>query len=239
MPTSSRPATDQRPPRAVLRYGTTVLAAAGSADTSQLGGTMTRRLPKGGMAGPRLRPRFDLARVTTRLLDSRILEAAVRALDLDVTRPLVDGLATFREVRAAAHRTLTDPGSMEETVVLREPYPVVSTHDTEVVMHVAGEKVATFPFSLTLRMELGETSVVLRHGAVVEVAAEVCSLTASFTFADVTPPLWEKEAPKLVVHLAVRPPVNVPLVAAAEAVPAPRRTTERPPVPHGVHVRRE
>jgi hypothetical protein len=76
-------------------------------------------------------------------------------------------------------------------------------------------------------MELGETSVVLRQGAVVEVAAEVCSITASLTFADMTPPLWSEEAPKMVVHLAVRPPVDVPLVA----VPAPRRTTERPPVP--------
>ena len=223
------PTTDQLPPRAVLRYGSTVLATTGTTDPAQLATAITRRLPKGGMAGPRLRPRFDLARVTTRLLDSRILDAAVRALDLDVTRPLVDGLTTFQEVRKAAHRTLTEPASREETVVLREPYPVVSTHDTEVVMQVAGEKVATFPFSLTLRMELGETSVVLRHGAVVEVAAEVCSLTASFTFADLTPPLWNTEAPKLVVHLAVRPPVEVPLVA----VPEPRRTTERPPVPGG------
>jgi hypothetical protein len=218
----------------VLRYGTTVLAATGSTDSQQLAVAMTRRLPKGGIAGPRLRPRFDLARVTTRLLDSRVLDAAVRALDLDVTRPLVDGLTTFQEVRKAAHRTLTEPASREETVVLREPYPVVSMHDTEVVMHVAGEKVATFPFSLTLRMELGETSVVLRHGSVVEVAAEVCSLTASFTFADVTPPLWAEDAPKLVVHLAVRPPVDVPLVA----VPEPRRTTERPPVPGGGRARR-
>jgi hypothetical protein len=221
------PTTDRPPPRAVLRYGTTVLTATGSGDPQLLAAGMTRRLPKGGLAGPRIRPRFDLARVTTRLLDSRVLDAAVRALDLDVTRPLVDGLATFQEVRRAASRTLTEAASREETVVLREPYPVVSTHDAEIVMHVAGEKVAAFPFSLTLRTELGETSVVLRQGAVVEVAAEVCSLTASLTFADMSPPLWSEEAPKLVVHLAVRPPVPVPLVA----LPMPRRTTERPPVP--------
>ena len=231
------PATEQRP-RVLLRYGTSVLAATGAPETSLLAKRMARKLPKGGVAGPRLRGRFDLARATTRLLDSRILDAAVRALDLDVTRPLVDGLATFQEVRKAARRTLTDPASAEATVILRKPYPLVSTHDTEVVLHVAGEKVATFPFALELRLELGETTVVVRHGAVTEVAAEVCSLTASFTFADLTPPLWTDEAPKLVVHLEVRPPLEVPLAAPAEGVPAPRRTTERPPVPRADGVRR-
>lgn len=224
------PATDRRT-RAVLRYGTSVLAATGSAEPAELAKRMTAKLPRGGVAGPRLRGRFDLTRATTRLLDSRILDAAVRALDLDVTRPLVGGLTTFQEVRKAARRTLTEPASRELTVVLRKPYPLVSTHDTEVVLHVAGTEVATFPFALTVRMELGETSVVVRHGAVVEVAAEVCSLTASFTFADLQPPLWREEAPELVVHLEIRPPLEVPLAAPAEGVPEPRRTTERPPVP--------
>src|SRR5829696_2118879 len=144
------PPDDSGPRQVVLTSGSGLLAVVGEVDTDALAATMTRRLPDGGLAAARLRGRFDLTRATTALLDSRILEAAVGALDLDVTRPLVGGLARFRELRQAARRTLTDPAAGEATVVLLKPHPLTSTHGTEVVMHVQDQPFATFPFTLTL-----------------------------------------------------------------------------------------
>lgn len=221
---------DPPAPQDVLSSGTGLLRLTTDLDAAGVTAVMTGRLPRGGLAADRLRGSFDLARATTRLLDGRILEAAVGALDIDVTRPLVEGLARFRELREAARRSRSDPSSPETTVVLLEPHPLSSTHGSEVVMHVQGRPVATFAFELSLRLELGETSVVVRSGAITGVVGEVCSLSASFTASGLSSPLWEATAPKLSVQVAVRPPVEVPLVTAPD-VPEPRRTVERPPVP--------
>jgi hypothetical protein len=229
--------TDPAPsPRVTLTCGSRLLATTGATDRATLTEAIARRLPRDGLSNERVGVRYHLTRATTRLLDSRIVDAALQALDLEVTQPLVTGLSRFRELRRAAGSTLTDPAAPETTVVLLEPCPLVSTHGVEVVVHVDGERVAAVPFSLTLTVELGETSVVVRHGAITEVVAEVGSLSASFTAADLDPPLWTGSAPALSVHLAVQPPVDVPLATPdpVPGVPEPRRTTERPPVPAAV-----
>jgi hypothetical protein len=234
------PASDLWSPRLTIRCGTTLLAATGTDDTEALVADLARELPADGLAARKMPRRLDLTRATTRLLDSRIIEVAATALDQDVSSPLVDGVQKFGEVREAARLTRSDPGVPEKTVILLEPYSLVSTHDTDVVLYIDDVPEVTIPFSLTLTVALGQTSVVVRHGAMTTVVVEAGSLTASFSAVGVSPPLWERSAPALSVHLELRPPVEVPLVGEPEAtgvgaepigVPVPRRTTERPPVP--------
>lgn len=233
-------ASDPSSPRLTIRCGTRLLAATGMEDREALVAGLAHGLPNGGLAARSVPRRFDLTRATTRLLDSRIVEVAATALDGDVSGPLVDGLKRFGEVRKAALRTRGDPTVPEETVVLLEPYSLVYEHDTDVALFIDDVKEASIPFSLTLTMKLGQTSVVVRHGAMTKLVIEAASLTASFTAVGVSPPLWEGTAPALSVDLDLRPPVEVPLVAESEAagptiqptgVPLPRRTTKRPPVP--------
>lgn len=199
-------------------------------DTDALVTGMTDRLPPEGVAAPRLQGRFDLRRATWRLLDSRILAAAAEILDLDVARPLVDWLATYERVRRAAEKTLTY--SEEVTEVLLPPYPLTITDHLAVAVRIDGAEVADVDFGLTVTLKLGETSAVVRHGAIEEVVCEACRVAATLTLDGWQPPLWEPEPVVLPVRLVVRPPAVVPLVLAPRSAdPGPRRATARPPVP--------
>src|SRR4051794_31330973 len=128
----------------------------GDTDTDDVVASMERHLPPDGMATGRVRGRFDLARATYRLLDSRILEAAAKSLNQDIAKPLARWLGTFQNLREAAAKT----GSGTENdvlVTLGEPTPFTSTQGSDVVLSVGEEKVATIGFRLELTLELGKT----------------------------------------------------------------------------------
>jgi hypothetical protein len=230
-------------PTTELARPTSVLALfCGGTDLGSVVDSMRRRLPDEGLSTGRMRPRFDLTRATYRLLDSRILEAAATSLDQDVAEPFVQWLSRFQNLREAAVKAA--PGTDgEELVVLKEPTPFTSSQGSDVVVWVGDDKVATVAFHLDLKLEIGKTSVAVRHGAIEEVLFAICSATASFTLEGCPKPLWKPEPVALPdVHLRLDPPFAVPLVE----VPRPRSTSDqapprpaqkRPPVP-GKHRQR-
>src|SRR3954470_24188702 len=206
----------------------------GDTDTDDVVASMERHLPPDGMATGRVRGRFDLARATYRLLDSRILEAAAKSLNQDIAKPLARWLGTFQNLREAVAKT---GGGTENDVLvtLGEPTPFTSTQGSDVVLSVGEEKVATIGFRLELTLELGKTSAAVRNGAIEEIVCTVCRASASFTLDGCPEPLWEPEPVALPAPpVAARPDVVVPLVRrprhAAEQ-PEARPGTERPPVP--------
>jgi hypothetical protein len=221
-------------PTTQLILPTTVTALmCGEADRDAIITTMERQLPDEGIAAGRLGRRFKLARATYRLLDSRILEAAAASLEQDVAKPLVGWLAHFQNLREAAAKTLG--GDDEVAVMLKKPVPFTSKQDVSVSLSVGGDKVATVAFRLELKIELAETSVAVRNGAIEELVVAVCKPSAVFTLEGFPKPLWKPEPIEIPdAHLVVRPPFRIPLVptprpAAAELPP--QRTAERPPVP--------
>jgi hypothetical protein len=223
-------------PTTELAYPTSVLSLfCGETDTDAVVASMKRRLPSDGMAPGRLRSRFDLTGATYKILDSRILEAAAKSLNQDVAAPLVEWLSAFHNLREAAAKTLA--GTEKEVLVtLKEPTPFTSTQGSDVVLYVGDEKVATITFELELKVELGKTSVAVRHGTIEELVCAVFSASASFTLESYPKPLWKPEPVSLPdVHLAVQPAFVVPLVRVPRpresAEQPPRRAANRPPVP--------
>jgi hypothetical protein len=200
-----------------LRYPTSARTlAGGAADPDVLAATMARAVPAVGLAAPRM-PGMRLARATWRLLDSRILAAAAEILDVDVARPLVDWLATYERLRTAAEATLTDVDQPERTEILVPPHPVTVTDHLNVTVRIDGRQVAEVAFTVEITLALGETSAVVRHGAIEEVVADVCSATASLALDAWPTPLWHPDPVTLPVHLIVRPPVRIPLVPVPRA----------------------
>ena len=187
-------------------------------DADALVVALSRDLPPGGVAATRLRGRFHLTDSTWRLLDARILAAAGEILDLDVARPLVHWLATFERVRHAAEKTVADPGHPEATEVLLPPRPLSISDHLTVAVRVDGAEVADVRFALDVQLALGETSVVVREGAVADVVCDLCTVSGSLSLDGWAPPLWKPEPVKVPVRLVVRPPIAVPL----RPVPAPR-----------------
>jgi hypothetical protein len=215
-----------------LSYPTSVRAVLGAdVGTDVLVTGMTGSLPPEGAAAPHLRGRFTLTRATWRLLDSRVLAAAAEILDLDVARPLVGWLATYERLLRAAEKSRA-PAGEEVTEVLLPPYPLTIADHLAVAIRFDGAEVAEVGFGLTVSMALGETSAVVRRGAIEEVACEACRISASLTLDGWQPPLWQPEPVVLPVRLVVRPPIPVPLVPSPRAADeGPRRATARPPVP--------
>jgi len=215
-----------------LSYPTSVRAVLGrDVGTDALVAGMAGPLPREGATAPRLRRRFDLTRATWRLLDSRVLAAAVEILDLDVAKPLVGWLATYERLRRAAERSRA-PAGKEVTEVLVPPYPLTITDHLAVAIRFDGVEVAEVGFGLTVTLKLGETSSVVRHGAIEEVVCEACRIAAVLTLDGWQPALWKPEPIALPMRLVVRPPMVVPLVPAPRgADPGTRRETARPPVP--------
>ena len=215
-----------------LSYPTSVRAVLGrDVGTDALVAGMTEPLPPEGAAAPRLRGRFDLTRATWRLLDSRVLAAAAEILDLDVARPLVGWLAGYERLRRAAERS-SAPAGEEVTEVLLPPYPLTLTDHLAVAIRFDGVEVAEVGFGLTVTVKLGETSAVVRGGAIEEVVCEAGHISATLTLDGWQPPLWQPDPVVLPVRLVVRPPIVVPLVPTPRvADPGTRRSTARPPVP--------
>src|SRR3954467_2252876 len=128
--------------------------------------TMARHLPPDGLTAEPMRGRFHLRDATLRLLDSRILKAALESFNQDIAGPLVSGLGAYQRVTEAARETLSSAEQPEVTVVLVDPYPVTWSDRFEVELSVDGDPVAKFPFRLDVKVNLGETSVVVRKGAI-------------------------------------------------------------------------
>jgi hypothetical protein len=202
-------------------------------DPDELVSGMAGRLPPEGLTAEHLRHRFSLKDSTLRLLDSRVLHAALGCFHQDVAGPLAAGLGAYQRVVEAARETLGDSGQQEDTVVLLDPYPVTWADPFEVALSIDHEDIAAFPFRLQVGVNLGETSVVVRRGAIETVSCALASLAASFTFAGLTPPLWAPEPRPLSVRLSLRPPLAVPIPATATPAEAagPTRAVELPPVP--------
>lgn len=214
-----------------LRYPTTARMLAGrGADPEALVAMMAHELPPAGVAAPRVRG-LRFARSTWRLLDSRILAAAAEILDVDLARPLVDWLATYERLRNAAEATLTDLDQPERTEILVPPRPLKVTDHLSVSVRIDGRQVAEVAFTLEATLKLGETSAVVRRGAIEEVVADVCTATASLALDAWPSPLWQPDPVTVPVRLTVRPPVRIPLVPVPRA-PAgdDGATRERPEV---------
>ena len=184
---------------------------------------MGERLPADGIAAQVL-PGTRLRRATYRLLDSRILAAAVEILHLDVAKPLVDWLAGFDRLRTAATTTLTDPEQPELTEVLAPPWPVTVTDHLAVSVRIDGREAADVRFTLEVTMELGETSAVVSGGAITAVVGDACTVTASLRLDAWPTPLWAPDPVSLPVRVTLTPPVRIPLVP----VPRSPATTRSP-----------
>jgi hypothetical protein len=196
---------------AELTFPTTVSVLLGDDDPDAVAGAMGERLPADGIAA-QLLPGTRLRRATYRLLDSRILAAAVEILHLDVAKPVVDWLAGFDRLRTAATTTLTDPEQPELTEVLTPPWPVTVTDHLAVSIRIDGREAADVRFTLEVTMELGETSAVVSGGAITAVAGDACSVTASLTLDAWPTPLWAPDPVSLPVRVTPAPPVRIPLV---------------------------
>ncbi|TYP87959.1 hypothetical protein [Blastococcus xanthinilyticus] len=205
--------------------------ARGEADRDAVVATMEHRLPPDGLAAPAMPRRYRLTAATLRLLDSRILRAALEILDLDVAAPVLRGLTGYQRVADAARETGPPTGSGEVTAVLLQPHPLPWTEEFEVGLHVEGHRVATFAFRLEVVVEVGETAVVVRGGAIDRVTCEAASVTASLTFVGWPEPLWAPEPRTVPMSLVVRPPLPVPVrrSGVAPAVPEPRGTADSRP----------
>jgi hypothetical protein len=195
----------------------------GDADRSAVVREMSERLPVAGvardvLAEEQLPARRRLLERTYKLLDSEILLAAARCLDQDVAGPVADWLKKFKELRAAAERTLADP-TARETVTLDILHTLTAPQDVAVHMYVDRKRIGTFPFRLVLSAVLGTTRVVVQGGAIHQVDCVAASLKATLTFAEVSPALWERSAPELALHLPLKEPLRIRLVP--EPRPAP------------------
>jgi hypothetical protein len=225
-------------PTVELSYPTTLWrVACQGLDADEVLTAIARRLPPGGLTAERVRRHFSLRDTTLRLLDSRVLHAAVGCFHQDVAGPLAAGLGAYQRVVDAARETLEDTGDQEVTVVLLDPHPVTWADPFEVVLSDDHEEIAAFPFRLHVGVNLGETSLVVRRGAIETVVCALASLAASLTFAEITPPLWAPEPRPVSVRLVLRPPLRVPLppTAALDEVAATPRAAELPPVPAPRH----
>jgi hypothetical protein len=184
-----------------------------SASTSDLTAAMATHLPSGGMAARRMGKRFSLAAATWRLLDSRVLTAAVEILDVDVAAPLVSWVSRAERVLAAARTTVADPRKPEMVEVVVPSRPFTHSEGLTVTVRVEDVVTATLRFRLDVSAKLGETSVVVRGGAVHEVVCDVLVVTAAVSLVGWPTPLWKPDAVRLPqVHVPVRPPMVVPLI---------------------------
>ena len=192
-------------------------------------GAMKKRPPR-GITGREMAGRYSLAGVTWRLLDSRVLGAAAAMLDIDVTHPFVEWLSAYELVAHAARVTLTEPTTMEKVEIVGKGW--VWRHDEEltVTLTVEQEFHATFDFRLDVTATLGETSVVVRAGAVREVVLDVLAVAAELHLEGWPEPLWKPEPVELPnVQLVVQPPFQVPIPAVpTPRVPPPRGAAVRP-----------
>ena len=192
------------------------------APTRSPAAAMAVHLPSRGMAARRMGKQYSLAAVTWRLLDSRVLAAAATLLDVDIAAPLVTWLGRYERVVAAARTTIADPQKPEMVEVVLPARPFTHSEGLTVTITVEESVTATLRFRLDVSAELGETSVVVRAGAIPEVVCDVLTVTGSLSLVGWPTPLWKPEPVALPqLHVTVRPPILVPLLPPPRVRPAP------------------
>jgi hypothetical protein len=179
---------------------------------------VAERLPPEGLAAPRTRGRYRLLAQTYRLLDSRILAAALSCLDQDLGQPIAEHLSTFRELRLAAEETQQDP-EHETLVTLAAGHRLATTQTTEVRLSVDGADVAVVPFRLELSMTLGHTSAVVRRGSIRYLECVVTEVAVVLSIAEPPVVLSRWTSPLKSLRLPLERPVTIPILPG---VPAPR-----------------
>ena len=199
-----------------LTQPTSVLAVLGEPDVGGLVANMAARLPPGGLLSG-LAPSITLRSPTRRLLDERILVAAVGALEQDVALPLLAWLAKLRRVSEGAVASVMS--KTDQTVVIEGGRTLAQQWIT-VSLEADGSRVATVVLQLVVTVDVGEVAAVLSRGALGEATARRLSLSASLGLEGLSAPLWASNAVLLTqAHLVARPAVRVPVV------PVPRRVS--------------
>lgn len=200
-------------PRVTMRFLT-----GGAPDPGRILTDMAGKVPPGGLAAPRMGRKYRLLAATYRLLDSRILAAALSCLDQDMGPPIAERLATVGELRRAAQKTLQDPDH-EDVVTLAGGHRFSSTQAVTVTVRVDGGEVAVVPLALELSMTLGETSAVLLRGAIRFVECVLTEVVVVLSLAEPPMEMSRWETPVTTLRVPVDPPFPVPVLPA---VPAPR-----------------
>ncbi len=183
--------------------------------------TLAAQLPPEGLAARQLGRERHLPKAAYRLLNSRIVALAVNFLDQDVAGLVVSGLGRCRALVDAAEDTLARPED-EVVVHLADPYSITSEQQPYVDVLVDDRPVGRVTFALDVSMELCETSVAVRGGAMTALDCNVCALVATFTHDGWAQPLVERRL-SVPVRLEIRPPVTIPV--------GPSVPVARPPVP--------
>jgi hypothetical protein len=187
--------------------------------------------PNGGIAGQLSRERH-LPKAAYRLLNSRMTALAVEFLDQDVAGLLLSGLGACRELVRAAEGTSADP--QDEVVVhLADPYQIAAEQKPYVEVLVDERPTARVTFDLDISVELCETSVAVRNGAMTAVDCTACALDITFTLDGWTQPLVTRRF-SVPVRLTLQPPITIPVgpsvPVARPSVPPPRRRPVGDPV---------
>ncbi|MFE3292672.1 hypothetical protein [Rhodococcus sp. NPDC059234] len=174
-----------------------------------LTGRMRPQVPTTGLVSGRVRSTHPLPRSACRLLDSRVLEAALRFLDQDPHPLLLTGLARYRALTDAARQTLATPGR-DVVVTLATPYRVTSEHHPEVAVIIDGTEAGTVEFDLDVAFEMGETSLAVRKGAIAAVDCVAGSVTLDLSLAQGERLLHGTR--RFPVHQDVDPPIPIPVL---------------------------
>ena len=101
---------------------------------------------------------------------------AAGLLDVDLTRLLVAGWRTHRDLTGAARRTLAAPGSTELVDLIR--HQVTTAQHPSVTVLVDGRQVATIRLSLTVEFDISALVAGIKAGLLVAVHSGSCEVTA-------------------------------------------------------------
>lgn len=168
---------------------------------------MRPQVPATGLVSGRVPRTHPIPRSASRLLDARVLEAALRFLDQDPHPLLLTGLARYRALSDAARDTLAAPGK-DVVVTLVEPYRVTSRHHPEVAVIIDGTEVGAVEFDLDVTFAMGETSLAVRKGEIAAVDCVAGSLTLDLSLTKGDRLLHGSKG--FPVHRNVNPPIPIP-----------------------------
>jgi hypothetical protein len=186
---------------------------------------LSAQLPPDGYIADQLSRERHLPKAAYRLLNSRITALAVEFLDQDVAGLVLSGLGACRELVRAAEETSADPED-EVVVHLADPYRITAQQKPYVDVLVDERPAAKVTFDLDITVELCETSVAVRNGAMTAIDCTACALEITFTVDGWTQPLITRRF-SMPVRMALRPPVTIPVgpsvPVARPPVPPPRR----------------
>ncbi|MGW5076611.1 hypothetical protein [Rhodococcus sp. NPDC004095] len=173
-----------------------------------LTGRMRPKVPADGLVSGWVRSAQPLPRSACRLLDSRVLEAALRFLDQDPHPLLLTGLARYRALTDAARQTLAAP-EKDVVVTLAKPYHVTSEHHPEVAVLIDGTEAGTIEFDLDVAFDMGETSLAVKNGAIAGVDCVAGAVTLDLSLAKGESLLHGRRS--FPVHRDVDPPIPIPV----------------------------